>query len=94
MIAAFVFAALATWGAPQLEPQIKTLISRVLPLEDVSAVEMRGITVVLMLFVAAVLATLLGSNNAVALGLGGVVGALGPRAYQKFRQSRAPDYDS
>ena len=94
MIAPFVFAALATWGAPQLEPQIKTLIQRVLPLEDVSVAEMRLVTVVLLLFVAAVLAALLGSNNAVALGFGAVVGALGPRAYQRIRQSRAPDYDS
>lgn len=94
MIATFIFAALATWGAPQLEPQLKALLERVLPLHDVSAVEMRGITISVLLFVAAVLATLLGSHSTIALGLGAVVGVLGPRAYQRFKQSRAPDYDS
>ena len=94
MIATFIFAALATWGAPQLEPQIKSLLARILPLEDVSAVEMRGIVIALLLFVAAVLAALLGSESAVALGLGSVVGVLGPRAYRRFRYLKAPDYDS
>ena len=94
MIATFVFAALATWGAPQLEPQLKALIDRVLPLGDVSAVEMRGITISVLLFVAAVLATLMGSHSAIALGVGAVAGVLGPRGYQRIRQSRAPDYDS
>jgi hypothetical protein len=94
MTASFVFGALAVWGAPQLEPQIKTLIQRVLPIEDLSAVEIRGVTVAFLLLAAAVLATLLGSSSAVALAIGAVVGALGPRAYQRFKRSRAPDYDS
>ncbi len=94
MIATFIFAALATWGAPQLEPQIKELIGRILPLDDVSGVEMRGITLSVLLFIAAVLATLLGSHSVIAFGIGAVVGVLGPRGYQRIRQSRAPDYDS
>ncbi|MEO9825016.1 MAG: hypothetical protein ABJF50_11430 [Paracoccaceae bacterium] len=94
MIATFVFAALATWGAPQLEPQLKALVGRLLPLDDVSAVEMRGITIAVLLFVAAVLASLLGSHSTLALGVGAVVGVLGPRGYQRLKQSRAPDYDS
>lgn len=94
MIASFIFAALATWGAPQLEPQIKAMLARFLPLEDSSAVEMRGITIAVVLFAAAILATLLGSGNTFAFGLGAVVGVLGPRGYQLFKRSKAPDYDS
>lgn len=94
MIASFIFAALATWGAPQLEPQVKSMLERILPMEDMAAVEMRGITIAILLLAAAVLATLLGSASTLAFGLGAVVGALGPRGYQRFKRATAPDYDS
>lgn len=94
MIATFILAALATWATPQLELQIKGMIERVLPLNDVTAVEMRSISLSMLLCIAAVLATLLGSHSVIAFGIGAVVGALGPRGYQRIRQSRAPDYDS
>lgn len=94
MIASFIFAALAAWGAPQLEPQIKGMLERVLPLDDISATEMRGITIAVLLFVAAVLATLIGSGNTLAFGFGAVVGVLGPRTYRRLKQTKAPDYDS
>ena len=94
MIASFILAALAAWGAPQLEPQIKSMLERLLPMEDVSAVEMRGISMALTLFLASVLATLMGSQSALGLGLGAVVGVLGPRAYRRIKQAKAPDYDS
>lgn len=94
MIASFILAALATWGAPQLEPQIKAWLERVLPLDDVGAVEMRGITIALLLCAAAILATLMGSANSISLGFGAIAGVLGPRAYQRFKQTKAPDYDS
>lgn len=94
MIASFILGALAVYGAEKLEPQIREWLARILPVEDIPAVEMRGITLALMLFGAAVLATLLGSDNAVALALGAVVGVLGPRGYRRFKGSKAPDYDS
>ncbi len=94
MIASFIFAALAAWGAPQLEVQIKSMLARFLPLEDISAVEMRGITIVILLFAAAILVTLLGSGNTLTFGLGAVAGILGPRGYRRFKQAKAPDYDS
>lgn len=94
MIVTFVLGALAAWGAPQVEPQVRMWLAKVLPVDDIPPVEMRGITLALSLFVAAVLAALMDSESAVALALGAVVGALGPRTYQKFKTSKAPDYDS
>lgn len=94
MIITFLLGALAAWGTPQLEPQLKMWLAKALPVDDIPPVEMRGIALALALFAAAILAALMDSESAVALALGAVVGALGPRAYQKFKMSKAPDYDS
>lgn len=94
MIALFILGALAAWGTPQLEPQIKLVLGRLFPVDDISAVEMRGIALSVMLFVAAVLGMLLGSYGAIALASGAIFGALGPRIYQRFKAAKAPDYDS
>lgn len=94
MITLFILGALAAWGAPQLEPQIKLVLSRLFPVDDISPAEMRGITLSLMLLVAAVLGMLLGSYGAIALTLGAIVGVLAPRIYQRSKVAKAPDYDS
>ncbi|NNE89185.1 MAG: hypothetical protein HKN27_14005 [Silicimonas sp.] len=94
MFASFILGALAAWGAPQIEPQLKSQLARLLPDDDIPALEMRTITLAMALFVAACLASLLGSTSAVALTFGGLVGVLGPRGYQRYRMSKAPDYDA
>lgn len=94
MIALFILGALAAWGTPQLEPQIKALIGRVFPVDDIPAVEMRGISLSLLLLVAALLGMLFGSYGAIALALGAIVGATGPHIYNRSKAAKAPDYDS
>lgn len=96
MLITFVLGAVAGWGAGFAEEHVRTGLSRVLSLapDSFNPVELRSMALVAALFIAAVLAWLIGSSSAVALMLGAVVGVLGPRIRDAVRAARAPDYDA
>jgi len=97
MIWTFILGLIAGWAAPGAEERLKPLVEQYLPGQPTTPVELRGMSLALCLFaaaiVAAIVAALSGAGGAIFLTLGGVVGVLGPRLYAKFRAMRAPDYD-
>lgn len=95
MLGTAILGILAGLVAPKLEPQIKNGLERVLLTEmPVSAAEMRLISFVICLLGAAILSVILGNGHAVPLAVGATLGVFGPRLMAKYKQSKAPDYDS
>ncbi len=94
MLWTFILGVAAGWGAPMAEEHLRGLLKQVLSAEDISAVELRAISLAVCLLIAAIIAMALGSGGAFALTLGAVLGVLGPRLYDRLRAMRAPDYDS
>ncbi len=80
-------------AAPFLEEQVKRgLENIVLADAPLTAPELRGATLALLLFGAAVFAWLFGGGSAIALTLGGVIGVASPRIISRIQNRRAPDY--
>ena len=93
MFLTFILGVLAGWGAPMAEEALRRPLQQALS-GELSPIELRGMTLVLCLFAASILALMLGSAAALPLVLGALVGVLGPRLYSRFRAMQAPDYDS
>ena len=89
----FILGIVAGWGAPMAEDHLRGPLQQALSGET-SPVELRAVSLVVCLLVAAILAWIIGSHAALPLVLGALVGVLGPRLYDRFRAMRAPDYDS
>ncbi len=85
---------IAGWCAAGAEDRLRPLVETYLPGSKIAAPEMRAISLSVCLLVAAIISALSGGGSAVWLALGGVIGVLGPRLYEKFKAMRAPDYDS
>lgn len=94
MIWTFILGVIAGWSAPFTEDRLRPVVSEHLPGGPVQPAEMRAISLALCLLGAAVVAMLTGSAHVLPLTLGGVLGVVGPRLWEKFRAMRAPDYDS
>ena len=94
MIWTFLLGVIAGWAAPSVEARLRPTLDQYLPGDRVSDTELRGVAICVCLLAAAIVAMLTGSSHVLPLTLGGVLGAIGPRLYDKFREMRAPDYDS
>lgn len=94
MIWTFILGVIAGWTAPGLEERMKPLVGKYVPGKAMTPVESRALALCAGLLLAAIVAAFTGSSNAVPLMLGALIGVLGPRLYDKFRDMRAPDYDS
>ncbi len=93
MFLTLILGILAGFGAPTVEGQLRGPLQNLFS-GEIPAVEMRAMSLVLCLFVASILAMILGSSHVLPLVLGALIGVLAPRLYDRFRAMRAPDYDS
>ena len=91
-----ILGAIAGWGAGFAEDHVRRLMAQALSVDEgvFKPIEIRSIALVACLFIAALLAWLIGNPHAVALTLGAVVGVLAPRLQELIRAARTPDYDS
>ncbi|MCV6592918.1 MAG: hypothetical protein OIF48_08210 [Silicimonas sp.] len=96
MLVSFLLGAAAGWGAGFAEDHVRHGLCAALGIEpgEVSAIEMRSITLIIVLFAAALLSWILGSGGAVSLMFGATLGVLVPRLKELLRAARMPDYDS
>jgi hypothetical protein len=95
MLGTFILGVIAGWGAPYAEPKVREAIESILlDAVPVDAAEMRLIAFALSLLLAAFLSMVLAVPHAAPLALGAAIGILGPKAVDKWKASRAPDYDS
>ena len=96
MLVTLILGAAAGWGAGFAEDHLRGLMARALSVDAASfkPVEIRSLSIVACLFLAAIIAALIASPNAVVLTLGAVLGVLGPRIRDMIRAARAPDYDA
>ncbi len=94
MIWTFILGVIAGWVAPSVEDRLRPTLDSQLPGGPLSPVEMRAVSLSFSLLLAALVGMFTGSSHVLPLTLGAVLGVLGPRLYDKFRQMRAPDYDS
>lgn len=94
MIWTFILGCLAGWFAASTEDSIKSLVEKYLPGPPLSAADLRAVALSTSLLAAAFVATLSASGGMIALTLGALCGALGPRLNAKFRSMRSPDYDT
>jgi hypothetical protein len=94
MIWTFILGVVAGWSAPFAEERLKPYLDRYLPGGPVTPVDLRAIALAATILIAAVVAVLTGSSHALALALGVALGVVGPRLWEKFRATQAPDYDS
>lgn len=95
MFATFILGILAGVGSPYAEPKIKDFLDGVL-LSDtpIAPGELKLFSLAVCLVGASILSMLFGAAHAVPLALGAAGGVFGPRLIDKYRASRAPDYDS
>ena len=89
----FILGIFAGWGAPMAEEHLRGPLQKLLSVE-IPPIELRAMSLMVCLFIASILALVLGRSYAVPLMLGGLIGVLAPRLYERFRAMRAPDYDS
>lgn len=95
MLATFILGILAGVGSPYAEPRIKEFLDGVLLSETpISAGELKLFSLAVCLVAASILSMLFGQAHAVPLAMGAAAGVFGPRLIEKYRASRAPDYDS
>ena len=95
MFATFILGVLAAAGAPYAEPRIKAFLDSVMLSETpIEPNEMKLLSLTVCLLGAAILSMILGEPHAVPLAMGAAAGVFGPRLIEKYRASRAPDYDS
>ena len=95
MLGTFILGILAGAGAPYAEPKIKEFLDGVL-LSDTpfQPGEMKLFSLAACLVGAAILSMIFGEPHAVPLALGAAAGVFGPRLIDKYKASKAPDYDS
>ena len=94
MIWTFIIGMIAGWSAAFAEDRLRPHIEQHLPGRAPGPGEMRAIALAICILIGAIVAWATGSGRAVPLALGVVIGVLGPRLYDKFREMRAPDYDT
>lgn len=95
MFATLILGALAGVGAPYAEPKIKEFLDQVMLAETpIQPAEMKLFSLAVCLVAAAILSMVFGEAHAVPLTLGAAAGVFGPRLIEKYKASRAPDYDS
>jgi len=95
MVFSFLLGAIAAWISPKLEEHVAGFISTALPKEPpVEGSELKLLSFAFALLIAALLASALSQANGVALALGAVIGVIGPRLLARWRDGKAPDYDS
>ena len=95
MFATFILGILAGAGSPYAEPRIKEFLDGVMLSETpITPGEMKLFALAVCLVAAAILSMIFGEAHAVPLALGAAAGVFGPRLIEKYRASRAPDYDS
>ncbi len=96
MIVSFLLGLVAGWGAGFAEDQTRALLAKAFSVEPASLqpVELRAMTLVLCLLVAAIAAWIIASASAVALMVGAAVGVALPRLQERLRAARTPDYDA
>lgn len=96
MALTFLLGAAAGWGAEYAEDHVRRILAAALAIEEgeVSPLEMRSITLVVVLLGAALLSWILGGGGAVALMFGATLGVLVPRLRALLRAARTPDYDN
>ena len=95
MLGTFILGVVAGAGAPYAEPKIKEFLDGVL-LSDapIQPGEMKLFSLAVCLVGAAILSMIFGDPHAVPLAIGAAVGVFGPRLIDKYKASKAPDYDS
>jgi len=95
MLGTFLLGVAAGWGAPYAEPKIRDALANMLP-DDVpkEPVELRMVTFAICLTGAAILAAAFAGGQALPLAVGALLGVIGPRLVDKWKASKAPDYDS
>ncbi len=95
MFATFILGILAGAGAPYAEPKIKQFLDQVMLAETpIEPAELKLFSLSVCLAGAAILSMIVGEAHAVPLTFGAVAGVFGPRLIEKYKASRAPDYDS
>lgn len=95
MFGTFILGAIAGWAAPYAEPRIKAALDGVLLDETpIAPKELALLSFAVCLLLAAVLSMLVAVPHAAPLALGAVAGVFGPKLIDKWRSSKAPDYDS
>jgi len=95
MLATFLLGLAAGWFAPKADPHVKGAIESLLLTESpLQPMELRLISFATCLVAAAIASMIFGEPQAAVLAIGGLLGVLGPRLTEKYRQSRNPDYDS
>lgn len=95
MFGTFILGAIAGWAAPYAEPRIKAALDGVLLDETpIAPREMALLSFAVCLLAAAILSMMVAEPHAAPLALGAVAGVFGPKLIDKWRASKAPDYDS
>lgn len=96
MIVSFLLGLVAGWGAGFAEDQTRGLFAKAFAVQPSSfqPVELRAMTLILCLLLAAILAWIISSPSAVALMVGAAVGVALPRLQERLKAARTPDYDS
>ena len=83
MIWTFILGAIAGYAAPHAEDRLRPHVDEHLPGGTVGDAEMRAISLVFCLLIAAIVAMLTGSDHVLPLVLGVTIGVLGPRLWEK-----------
>ncbi len=96
MLVTLLLGIAAGWGAGFAEEHVQRLIVKPLSIEaqSITPVELRSIALATLVFLAAVASWIFATPNAVALGLGVLLGVLFPRLRELVKAARAPDYDA
>ena len=95
MVFSFLLGAIAAWLSPKFEEPIAGFIATALPKEPpFEGSELKLLSFAFALLMAALIAAGLSYANGIALCFGAVLGVIGPRLLAKWRDAKAPDYDS
>ncbi len=96
MLLTLLLGGLAGWGAGFGEDHVRKLLAQAFDIDAaaIRPVELRSITLVVALFLAALVAWAIASPSAVALMFGALIGVLVPRLKEVIRTARTPDYDA
>ena len=96
MLVTLLLGIAAGWGSGLIEDHVQKLLVKVLKVDaqSIKPVELRSVALGAAVFVAAVVAWILATPHAVALGLGVLIGVLFPRLRDMIKAARAPDYDA
>jgi hypothetical protein len=93
MLASIILGIAAGACTPYAEAHAKTALeSVVLSDAPLTPIELRMVTFAALLFVAAILAGIVGDGSAVAVTFGGVLGVFAPRIIEMLQKRKAPDY--